>query len=283
MTRRVTWCRKMLKMFDKGQSQHVNSIVTGDETWLYYYDVPIKAQNKVWVFGGEDTLVAVRKSRSLKNKIIAVFFKLSGIVERTRVKLLPLAQACDRIGVSDRNAAVLVNPALKDMGILTKKESSKVIDRNTIKRARAYGVHSDGRDDKTLIHITEGEESKRKTITGEHVVLVSEPASLHRFRQQLEQPATRVKLPALAQACDRIGVSDRNAAVLVNPALKDMEILTKKESSKVIDRNTIKRAYGVHSDGRDDKTLIQITEGKESKRKTITGEHVVLVSEPGSL
>ncbi|KAF2900210.1 hypothetical protein ILUMI_05976 [Ignelater luminosus] len=44
---RVTWCRKMPKMFDKGQSQHVNSIVTGDETWLYYYDVPTKAQNKV--------------------------------------------------------------------------------------------------------------------------------------------------------------------------------------------------------------------------------------------
>ncbi|KAF2878682.1 hypothetical protein ILUMI_27490 [Ignelater luminosus] len=51
----------------------------------------------------------------------------------------------------------------------------------------------------------------------------------------------RVKLPVIAQACDRTGVSDRNAAVLVNAALKDMEILTKEESSKVIDRNKIRR------------------------------------------
>lgn len=82
MTHRVAWCRKMLKLFDKGQSQYVNSIVTGDETWLYYYDVPTKAQNKVWVFDDEHTPVAVRKSRSVKKKMIAVFFRSSGIVER---------------------------------------------------------------------------------------------------------------------------------------------------------------------------------------------------------
>lgn len=82
MTRRVTWCREMLKKFDKGQSRYVNNIVTGDETWLYYYDVPTKAQNKVWVFDDDDTPVIVRKSRSVKKKMIAVFFKSSGILER---------------------------------------------------------------------------------------------------------------------------------------------------------------------------------------------------------
>ncbi|KAF2887798.1 hypothetical protein ILUMI_18375 [Ignelater luminosus] len=96
-----------------------------------------------------------------------------------RVKLLALTQACDITGVSDRNAAVLVNATLKDMGILTKKESSKVIDRNTIRRLRANGVHFDGRNDRTLIQITKGGESKRKTITEEHVVLVSKPGSLY--------------------------------------------------------------------------------------------------------
>lgn len=62
MTHRVTWCQNILKLFDKEQSKFVNSIVTGDETWLYYYDVPTKAQNKVWVYYDEDTPVTVRKS-----------------------------------------------------------------------------------------------------------------------------------------------------------------------------------------------------------------------------
>ena len=30
------------------------SIVTGDETWLYYYDVPTKSQNRVWMFEEDD-------------------------------------------------------------------------------------------------------------------------------------------------------------------------------------------------------------------------------------
>ncbi|KAF2888146.1 hypothetical protein ILUMI_18027 [Ignelater luminosus] len=84
-----------------------------------------------------------------------------------RVKLSVLAQACDRTGVSDRNEAVFVKTALKDMGTLTKEESSKPIDRNKIRRARAYGVYFGGRKDRTLIKITEREGSKRKTIGSE--------------------------------------------------------------------------------------------------------------------
>lgn len=34
---------KILKIFGKGQSQYVNSIVKEDVTWLYYYDMPTKA------------------------------------------------------------------------------------------------------------------------------------------------------------------------------------------------------------------------------------------------
>ncbi|GLH05037.1 Mariner Mos1 transposase [Gryllus bimaculatus] len=61
MTRRVTWCREMLKRFSKGQSRYVNSIVTDDETWLYYHDVPNKTQNKVWFLEDEETPIAVQK------------------------------------------------------------------------------------------------------------------------------------------------------------------------------------------------------------------------------
>ena len=82
MANRVSWCREMLKKFKSGKASNVNSIVTGDETWLYYYDVPTKAQSKVWVFGDEDTPVTVRKSRSVKKRMVAVFFSVRGVVER---------------------------------------------------------------------------------------------------------------------------------------------------------------------------------------------------------
>ncbi|UYV72377.1 hypothetical protein LAZ67_9002838 [Cordylochernes scorpioides] len=82
MTRRVSWCREMLKKFDNGSSRLVNSIITGDETWLHYFDVPTKAKNKVRIFEGESTPVSVRKSRSIKKKMLAVFFTVRGVVIR---------------------------------------------------------------------------------------------------------------------------------------------------------------------------------------------------------
>lgn len=121
----------------------------------------------------------------------------------------------------------------------------------------------------------------------------------------LNVPSTsqmRTKLPSLAQACDRTGVSDRSAAILVNAALKDMGIITAEESSKIIDRSKIRRervkarknlkkkheeektcVHGIYFDGRKDKTLTQLKEGDILSRKTIIEEHIVLVSEPGSV
>ena len=120
-----------------------------------------------------------------------------------------------------------------------------------------------------------------------------------------EQPCTsqmKTKLPSLAQACDRTGVSDRSAAILVNAALKDMGIIKMEESSKIIDRSKIRRervkasrnlkkkheeertcVYGIYFDGRKDRTFVQVREGDILSRKTITEEHIVLVSEPGSV
>ena len=34
---RVRWCKKMLKKIKSVFAAEVNFIVTGDETWLYYY------------------------------------------------------------------------------------------------------------------------------------------------------------------------------------------------------------------------------------------------------
>jgi hypothetical protein len=71
----------MLNKFENGTSRYVSSILTGDETWLNFYDVPTKAQNKVWVFEHENMPLSVRKSRSMKSKMVAIFFTIRVVVE----------------------------------------------------------------------------------------------------------------------------------------------------------------------------------------------------------
>ncbi|KAK4883922.1 hypothetical protein RN001_000193 [Aquatica leii] len=157
-------------------------------------------------------------------------------------------------------------------------------------------------DDKTYQVTSSPSEdsSRRSSICSNESVELQLPKS-----DILNQPSTsqmRTKLPSLAQACDRTGVSDRSAAILVNSALKDLGIITMEASSKIIDRSKIRRervkarkelkkkheeeatcVYGIYFDGRKDKTLVQIRERDILSRKTITEEHIVLVSEPGSV
>jgi len=38
----------MIKKFNSGQRKHVCDIITGDETWIYYYDLETRSQCKVW-------------------------------------------------------------------------------------------------------------------------------------------------------------------------------------------------------------------------------------------
>ena len=70
----------MQKKFKFGFAAQVNLIVTGDERWLYYYDVPTKSQSKVWVFEDEEVPVQVRKSESIGSRMVAMFFTKGGIL-----------------------------------------------------------------------------------------------------------------------------------------------------------------------------------------------------------
>uniref|UniRef100_A0A6P7FUP9 Uncharacterized protein LOC114334346 n=1 Tax=Diabrotica virgifera virgifera TaxID=50390 RepID=A0A6P7FUP9_DIAVI len=126
-----------------------------------------------------------------------------------------------------------------------------------------------------------------------------------KLEDRVDTPSTsqmRIKLPSVAQACDRTGVSDRTAAILVSAVLKDVGIITTEDSSKIVDRSIIRRerakarfelkrkdkedgselVYGIYFDGRKDQTLVQTSEEGSLSKKTKIEEHIVLVSEPGS-
>ena len=55
----------------------VNSIITSNETWIYYYDLTI-SQGKIWVFDEQST--KSRKSRSVRKKVMVFLFRKHGII-----------------------------------------------------------------------------------------------------------------------------------------------------------------------------------------------------------
>ncbi|KAK4871935.1 hypothetical protein RN001_016059 [Aquatica leii] len=52
-----------------------------------------------------------------------------------RLHLPTLAEACNRTGISDRSAAI-VSAVLKDVGIISDTDTSKVVDRSKVRRER---------------------------------------------------------------------------------------------------------------------------------------------------
>lgn len=110
----------------------------------------------------------------------------------------------------------------------------------------------------------------------------------------------RISLPNLAVACDRTGVSDRSAAIIASSVLHDIGIVSKDTQSKVIDRSKLRRErrkvrlqlnstqviqslYAIYFDGRKDKTIVQEKKGSSYYRTVVVEEHIVLLSEPGSV
>lgn len=113
----------------------------------------------------------------------------------------------------------------------------------------------------------------------------------------------RLDLPSTAVVADRYGVSDRAAAAIASSVLKDVGLITSKNSDLVIDKNKLRREKskvrndikfqalskaqasplkGLYFDGRKDLTLIEeIVDTKRYTRK-VKEEHLSLIEEPGS-
>jgi histone-lysine N-methyltransferase SETMAR len=64
----------MLEKFDRGRSKRVYDIITGDESWFYYYDPETKRQSQVWVASNNPLSTKVRKQRSVGKHMFAIFF-----------------------------------------------------------------------------------------------------------------------------------------------------------------------------------------------------------------
>ena len=53
MMTRGRMCEENLEMFSDGGQRIISKILTGDEAWVYYYDVPSNREAKIWIFDHE--------------------------------------------------------------------------------------------------------------------------------------------------------------------------------------------------------------------------------------
>ena len=119
-------------------------------------------------------------------------------VSQNRMSLKNLAKECDRWGVSPRAGAALASAVLVDAGVVTKEDSTKIIDRSKLKRSIASyretlrvgasiewelsddieGIYFDGKKDETLV-FEKDEQGKWRQMRyeEEHYTLGSEPNS----------------------------------------------------------------------------------------------------------
>ena len=68
-------------------------VITGDESWVYGYDVETKAQSSQWKFKGEPRQKKARQVRSKVKVLITVFFDYHGIVHH---EFLPVGRTVNK-------------------------------------------------------------------------------------------------------------------------------------------------------------------------------------------
>ena len=137
-----------------------------------------------------------------------------------------------------------------------------------------YSISQDSDSDDTVIWNTDFKSDADYLDTAEG----------HKQKRNRKDKTEQMRSPllSLAQACDRVGVSSRGAAFIACAVLEDINIISKGDQSKVIDKNKIQSERkknrlkmqhldheniqileGLYFDGRKDTTfVIDTNEGK---------------------
>ncbi|KAI6658414.1 Transposase [Oopsacas minuta] len=71
----------MLLKYSKKDSRRWSEVITGDETWIYYYDIQSKQQSSKWIFEDEQPDTIPKQTRAVGKRTFAVFFSTRGIIE----------------------------------------------------------------------------------------------------------------------------------------------------------------------------------------------------------
>lgn len=83
---RVRICRENLKMLNDGGHRIISKILTGDETYVHYYDAPTRQESKCWVYDDETPPAQLKQQRTLGKVLYAVFFRSTGLVKAVKLE-----------------------------------------------------------------------------------------------------------------------------------------------------------------------------------------------------
>lgn len=82
---RVRICHETLNLLNNGGHQIFSKIVTGDETYIPFFDVPTRQESRVWIHEDEETPTMTKKQRAMKKVMYAVFFRSTGLVNAIKL------------------------------------------------------------------------------------------------------------------------------------------------------------------------------------------------------
>lgn len=75
---RVEISKQLLKILDKVYK----NIVTGDETWIYFFTISNKEANKSWLGKDENRPQIVKTAQNSKKRMFCIFFSVDGVITR---------------------------------------------------------------------------------------------------------------------------------------------------------------------------------------------------------
>ena len=83
---RVKVAKKLLQMFPKYDKKQFANVVTGDETWVHYFEPVRNVSNKSWATKHSKRPIIAKRSLSTKKVLYAIFFSGEGVAIKVPVK-----------------------------------------------------------------------------------------------------------------------------------------------------------------------------------------------------
>ena len=83
---RVDCCQELLQVSEVNLDHYFDGIVTGNETYLYYYDALSQQEAEIWKKSVEETPIRLRRTRSAEKNMMVIFWDKYGIL---RIEYLP--------------------------------------------------------------------------------------------------------------------------------------------------------------------------------------------------
>ena len=71
---RVQMAKQLLKKYQKYQKKVYDKLITGDETWVHFYEPKRKAYNRIWALKHAKMSSIAKRTLIAKNLLYAVFF-----------------------------------------------------------------------------------------------------------------------------------------------------------------------------------------------------------------